>query len=119
MAVSITYKNTGTTNKSYNANAARGLKIATGELNFSGLTYPTTGGVTTNFAGFASIYFCGIDADQGLEFEYDYTNAAIFCRAAGAATWTSTIAAGENLAATLSNVTLGSWTNVRFFVIGR
>ena len=118
MAVTITYDGGLNTNKSLNSWTSRGKKMATGNLNFSGLTYPTSGGVTTNFAGFSTLDFVAITAQDGLFFEYDYSNTAIIVREVGTATATSTIAAGENLLQEVSNVSIGSWNAVRFFAVG-
>ena len=119
MAVTITYKASQNTNKSWTSNSARGVKFATGELNFSGLTYPTSGGVTTDFTGFGSVWMVTINPEDGLFFEYDLTNEAIIVRVPGTATNTSTLAAGETLMQEVSNVTLSSWNAVRFWAVGR
>lgn len=118
MAVTITWDAGFNTNKSLNSAVARGKKMVTGKMNFSGLTY-IDGGVTVSMAGFSTVDACWIEPQNGLFFNFDYTNQLVEVRIAGSATNTATIAALENtLQEIASGTSLGSYTAVRFWAMG-
>jgi len=119
MAVAVTYDAGLNTNKRLLSWLSRGKKMATGTLNFSGLTY-INGGVTVTLAGLSTVDACWIHNHNGLEFEFIFSSAQLIkIRVAGNATNTATIAAGENVSQEIASGTaLSSYTAVKFWAVG-